>query len=165
MRTVYLGEVVEPGRSLREWLCAKQRIVPAWSDRSLGGAPTIAAGQAAQRPDAYVDILRPPDLATAFLENETIKLARDGRRWTAKGIAVEAEPNGSRNTFLSGLVESLVTGGAGQQEVIQRGWLDDFPGTKVFNIKVLALPAANLTAAVCSRVELPLDGSRCFAAH
>ena len=59
------------------------------------GLPTIAAAHAAGRTDGYVDILRPPDLATAFLENETITLARDGRRWTAKGIAVEAEPHES----------------------------------------------------------------------
>jgi alpha-galactosidase len=59
-----------------------------------GGLPIVAAGQA-RRPDGYVDILRPPDLATAFLENETLTLARDGRRWTTKGISIEAEPNGS----------------------------------------------------------------------
>jgi alpha-galactosidase len=59
------------------------------------GLPTIGAGQAAQSTDGYVDILRPPDFATAFLESETITLARDGHRWTAKGIAVEAEPHGS----------------------------------------------------------------------
>jgi hypothetical protein len=59
------------------------------------GLPTVAAGQAAERTDGYVDILRPLDFATAFLENETITLARDGYRWTAKGIEVEAEPSGS----------------------------------------------------------------------
>jgi alpha-galactosidase len=70
-----------------------------FSRRSLialsAGFPVVAAGQAARRADGYVDILRPPDLATAFLENETISLARDGRRWTARGVAVEAEPHGS----------------------------------------------------------------------
>ncbi|MGO9258225.1 MAG: hypothetical protein ACLQU1_18205 [Bryobacteraceae bacterium] len=59
------------------------------------GLPIVAAGQAARRTDGYVDILRPPDLATAFLETEALPLARDGRRWTAKGISVEAEPRGA----------------------------------------------------------------------
>ena len=39
--------------------------------------------------------MRPPDLATVFLENESISLARVGQRWTSKGIAIEAEPHGS----------------------------------------------------------------------
>jgi alpha-galactosidase len=56
------------------------------------GVPTLARGQSAPHAGGYVDILRPPDFATAFLENDTIPLAHDGRRWTAKGIAVEAEP-------------------------------------------------------------------------
>ena len=60
------------------------------------GLPLAAAGQSARPNGGYVDILRPPDFSTAFLENETIALARDGRRWTAKGVAVEAEPDGSR---------------------------------------------------------------------
>jgi hypothetical protein len=51
--------------------------------------------QTGRHTDGYVYILRPPDPAAAFLENETITLARDGHRWTAKGIAVEAEPRAS----------------------------------------------------------------------
>jgi alpha-galactosidase len=43
----------------------------------------------------FVDILRAPDSVTAFLEGGAVKLARDGRRWTARGIAVEAEPRGA----------------------------------------------------------------------
>lgn len=49
----------------------------------------------ARRADGYVDILRPPDLVTAFLEHDTLPLARQGARWTAEGISVEAEPHGS----------------------------------------------------------------------
>ena len=59
------------------------------------GLPIAASGQVPRPTDGYVDILRSPDFATAFLETETIPLARDGRRWTGKGIAVEAEPAGS----------------------------------------------------------------------
>jgi alpha-galactosidase len=58
------------------------------------GLPMAAAGQSARGAGGFVDILRPPDLVTAFLEGETLTLARDGRRWAAKGVAVEAEPRG-----------------------------------------------------------------------
>jgi alpha-galactosidase len=57
--------------------------------------PTIASGQGTRPKGGYVDILRSPDLVTAFRENDTIALVRDGLRWTAKGIAVAAEPLGS----------------------------------------------------------------------
>ncbi len=70
-----------------------------FSRRSLlalsAGLSGLASAQTARRTDGYVDILRPPDLATAFLENETLALTREGHRWTAKGISVEAEPSGS----------------------------------------------------------------------
>jgi alpha-galactosidase len=56
------------------------------------GLPLAASAQTARPASGYVDILRSPDFVTAFVENETITLARDGRRWTAKGISVEAEP-------------------------------------------------------------------------
>ena len=57
--------------------------------------PVAATSQAARSPDGYVDLLRSPDMATAFLEGETLALARDGHRWTASGIAIQAEPKGS----------------------------------------------------------------------
>ena len=58
--------------------------------------PLAAAAQTAGRAaGGYVDILRPPDLATAFLEGQTVTLARQGARWTAAGIAVDAEPRGA----------------------------------------------------------------------
>lgn len=70
-----------------------------FSRRSLitlsAGLPVAAAPQATGPANGYVDILRPPDLVTAFLENDTVSLARDSRRWTARGIAVETEPRGS----------------------------------------------------------------------
>jgi len=53
-----------------------------------------AAAQAVRRGDGYVDILRLPDFVTEFVENETVPLARDGARWSAKGIAVQATPEG-----------------------------------------------------------------------
>ena len=59
------------------------------------GLPVAAKGQTARRADGYVDILRSPDLAIAFLEHEQVSLVREGHKWTAKGIAVEAEPRGN----------------------------------------------------------------------
>jgi alpha-galactosidase len=59
------------------------------------GLPIVARAQTARVSTLFVDILRSPDFATAFIENETFPLARDGRRWTAKGIAVDAQPHGS----------------------------------------------------------------------
>jgi len=61
---------------------------------SAAGLPVVAVGQP-RAADGYVDILRPPDLVTAFLVEDTLALARDGHRWTAQGISVEAEPHGS----------------------------------------------------------------------
>ena len=70
------------------------------SRRSLlsipAGLPLAAAAQTGRRPDSYVDILRPPDSVTAFIDRETVPLARDGARWTAKGIAVHASPESAR---------------------------------------------------------------------
>ena len=56
------------------------------------GLPAAAAAQPARAADGYVDILRPPDLAVAFLESGPLPLAREGRRWNAAGISVETEP-------------------------------------------------------------------------
>jgi len=57
--------------------------------------PTIASGQGPRPNSGHVDILRSPDLVTAFLESDTISLVHEGARWTARGIAVEAEPSNS----------------------------------------------------------------------
>jgi alpha-galactosidase len=57
------------------------------------GLPAVAAGQAEPRTAGFVEILRPPDSATVFLEDGAIPLARDGRRWTAPGIALDAQPD------------------------------------------------------------------------
>jgi alpha-galactosidase len=57
--------------------------------------PAIAAGQPAPPVTGYVDIQRPPDQVTAHLGKETTPLTREGRRWTAGGIALEANPQGS----------------------------------------------------------------------
>lgn len=58
------------------------------------GLPLLGAGAAGQG-GGFVEILRAPDSVTAFLEGGSAGLSRDGRRWTAKGIAVEAEPHGT----------------------------------------------------------------------
>jgi len=62
----------------------------------MTGVPIAAA--AAKKPgDAgYVDILRPPDSVTAFLEDGILPLARNATRWTAKGVAVQVELSGAR---------------------------------------------------------------------
>ena len=57
--------------------------------------PTIATAQTASPASGFVDILRSPDHVTAHQGTEAIALVRDGRRWTGKGIAVEADPQGS----------------------------------------------------------------------
>jgi alpha-galactosidase len=59
------------------------------------GLATPTHSRAAVR-SAFVDILRPPDFVTAFLEDGSATLTRDGGRWTGKGVAVEAEPRESR---------------------------------------------------------------------
>ena len=69
------------------------------SRRTLLMAPAAfaaaAPAQTSRPADRFLDLLRPPDFVTAFLEKETRTLARQGTRWTASGIAVEAEPEGA----------------------------------------------------------------------
>src|SRR5271157_5070253 len=65
----------------------------------LGGAAMLAGGAMPAQPRStasYVDVLRPPDRVTVFLESETLTLSRDGQRWTAPGIAVQASPEDNR---------------------------------------------------------------------
>ena len=57
--------------------------------------PAIASAQSARVTDGYIEILKPPDSATAFLENDTNQLKREGNRWTGPGISLEAEPAAS----------------------------------------------------------------------
>lgn len=56
------------------------------------GFPAVASAQPSRAVDGYVDILRPPDLAIAFLESGPLPLAREGHRWNGGGISVQAEP-------------------------------------------------------------------------
>lgn len=56
------------------------------------GVPAAAQAPPAGRAAGFADILRSPDLVTAFVDREPVPLARSGRRWTARGIAVDAEP-------------------------------------------------------------------------
>jgi hypothetical protein len=56
-------------------------------------APVVARGQGA---DGFVEILRPPDFVTAFLEGGgTLALSLSGGRWSGKGVAVEAAVRGA----------------------------------------------------------------------
>jgi len=65
------------------------------------GYPITAAAQPGRRDESYVDILRPPNSATAFVEDQAVPLTRDSVRWTAKGIVVRAEPQ--RTSLLVGI--------------------------------------------------------------
>lgn len=58
-------------------------------------APLAASGQTIRRGAQYVDILRQPDSVTVFEEGGAVPLARDGARWTARGIAVDTSPRGA----------------------------------------------------------------------
>ena len=73
---------------------SKQEI----SRRSLLAAsaalPAAASGQTGRPATGYVDIMRPPDQVT-LLGDEIVPLVRDGRRWAARGIVLEATPQGS----------------------------------------------------------------------
>jgi hypothetical protein len=55
------------------------------------GLPAVASAQPARAADGYVDILRPPDLAIAFLESGPLPLTREGHRWNGAGISVQTE--------------------------------------------------------------------------
>jgi alpha-galactosidase len=55
--------------------------------------PAIASAQSARVTDGYIEILKPPDSATVFLENDTNQLKREDNRWTGPGISLEAEPS------------------------------------------------------------------------
>jgi alpha-galactosidase len=63
-----------------------RRDVLALSAGLPGAAQTARAG------DGFVDILRAPDSAVAFLESGPRPLTREGKRWTGTGISVETEP-------------------------------------------------------------------------
>ncbi len=54
--------------------------------------PAVASAQTARAADGYVDILRPPDLAVAFLESDAAPLRHEGPRWNGSGISVQMEP-------------------------------------------------------------------------
>ncbi len=66
------------------------------SRRSLLALPAAACAQTVRNPDTYVDILGQPDHVAAFVERETVPLARQGARWTGKGVALEVsvQPGG-----------------------------------------------------------------------
>ncbi len=61
---------------------------------TAGAIPAALRAQAIHRDSGYVDILRAPDLVTAFAGEQAIPMSRAGARWQAKGIAVHAEPAG-----------------------------------------------------------------------
>ena len=70
---------------------------PILSRRNLlalsAGLPVAAYAQPVRAVDGYVDILRLPDLAIAFLESGPLPLAREGHRWNGTGISVQTEPD------------------------------------------------------------------------
>lgn len=60
----------------------------------LAAAPLGARCQSRRSAEGFVEIRRSPDSVTAFIEREAVPLAHVGGRWTARGIAVQAEPRG-----------------------------------------------------------------------
>lgn len=86
------GEVTALARGT-ETRMSRQQI----SRRSLLAASAALPGAAGQPAAAtgYIDIVRPPDLVTAFPENGAVALKPAGGRFTGEGIAVEADPRGS----------------------------------------------------------------------
>ena len=72
---------------------------PILSRRNLlalsAGLPAGAYAQPERAVDGYVDILRLPSLAIAFLESGPLPLAREGHRWNGAGISVQTEPDAS----------------------------------------------------------------------
>ena len=58
--------------------------------------PIARPGLAAAPAPEYPDIMRRPDLVTAFTGSGKVPLSLSGARWTARGISVEAEPAASR---------------------------------------------------------------------
>lgn len=69
---------------------------PSVSRRDLltlaAGLPAVVSAQPARAADGYVEILRAPDLAIAFLEGGPLPLAREGNRWSGKGVSIQIEP-------------------------------------------------------------------------
>ena len=49
-------------------------------------------GSAAETPESFVDIIRPPDFAAAYVEGSgRIKLSRSADRWQAEDVEVTTE--------------------------------------------------------------------------
>ena len=59
--------------------------------------PPFAIAQRSARPAiaAYPEIIREPDSVMAFTDDQTLPLARQGRRWNAGPVAVELTPRGT----------------------------------------------------------------------
>ena len=60
------------------------------------GIPGMAVSASAKpaMPSGFVDILRAPDSVVAFAGGQRSNLVRDGQRWSAGSLAVEAQPLG-----------------------------------------------------------------------
>ncbi|MBV9155505.1 MAG: hypothetical protein JO097_04540 [Acidobacteriaceae bacterium] len=54
--------------------------------------PGAVLGQSIASGAGYVDILRQPDSVTAFIDDETPPLTREGNRWTTTRVAISIEP-------------------------------------------------------------------------
>jgi alpha-galactosidase len=61
---------------------------------SPAALPALLYSQSSSPSAGYVEILRPPDQVTAHAGKDSISLTRQGQRWTANGIAVEAHQQG-----------------------------------------------------------------------
>ena len=69
-----------------------------WSRRAwivnAGSSPALAYAQSSSEP-GFVDILRPPDFATAFTDGQAVKLSLNGSRWKTDDVVVETDARGS----------------------------------------------------------------------
>ena len=89
--------------------------------------PPFAAAQNSARPapSAYPEILREPDSVVAFTDDQTLPLARQGRRWISGPVVVELRPRGT--DAATELAVAIEAPGVALQRVRLR-WLAPMPG-------------------------------------
>ncbi len=111
----------------------KRRDLLTMSGAAAFGAalPSVAAAQNASRPGSatYADILREPDSVTAFTDDQTVSLAREGQRWSSGPVAVELIPRGTGAA--KEIAVAIEAPGVSLQRVRLR-WLAPIPeGTRI----------------------------------
>ena len=111
----------------------KRRDLLKMSGAAAAGAalPSVGVAQTGARPapDAFADILREPDSVTAFTDDQTLQLVRQGRRWSSGAVAVELMPRGTGAARESAV--ALEAPGVTLQRVRLR-WLAPIPeGTRI----------------------------------